>query len=43
MISDTIYLLLERLDARDQRRLIRLIRRQMRFLSKRRVLKALLT
>jgi len=42
MIADELYLILDRLDDRSKRRLLRIIRRQMRLLSKRRVLKALL-
>jgi hypothetical protein len=43
MIADELYLIFDRLDDRQKRRLLRLIRRQMRLLSKRRVLKALLS
>jgi hypothetical protein len=38
MLADTLYLLLTNLDERRKRRLLRMIRRQLRFISRRRVL-----
>jgi len=43
MISDNLYLMLERLDERDRRKILRLIRRQLRFISRRRILKTLIS
>jgi hypothetical protein len=41
MIAESIYLLLQNLDERRKRRLLRLMRRQLRFISRRRVLSEL--
>jgi hypothetical protein len=41
MIAESIYLLLQNLDERRKRRLLRLVRRQLRFISRHRVLSEL--
>jgi hypothetical protein len=43
MLADELYLLINKLDGRRRRRLIRMLRRQLRFISRRKVLDELMS